>query len=120
MNQMNQRGFSLVEVVVAIMILAIGVVALGASAASITRITAEGGRTSEAAMIASARFERLRYNLCTGGSSAGNTVTDGFTETWTISSTSLLRTVTETITYSTGRGTRTVTYVTESSCAPSV
>jgi len=117
---MNQRGFSLVEVVVAIMILAIGVVALGASATTITRLTAEGGRSSEAAMIAAARFERLRFNLCTTPSTGGTTVTDGFTETWVITSTSLLRTVTETITYPTGRGTRTVTYATEISCAPSV
>jgi prepilin-type N-terminal cleavage/methylation domain-containing protein len=116
----RERGFSLVEVVVAILILTVGVLGLAASAGTITRLTAEGGRAGAAAAVAEARFERLRATDC--ASLASGSATSGkFTETWRITSpTPLLRTVEVAVSYSHGRGTRTLTFTSQISCAPSV
>ena len=117
---MNERGFSLVEVIVAIVILAVGVLGLAASAGAIVRMYAEGGRVSGAAAVAESRFELLRAGTCTTMAS-GTATTGEFTERWVVSSpTTLLRLVSEQITYSYGRGTRSTTFVTQISCAPSI
>lgn len=116
----GERGFSLVEVVVAILILTVGVLGLAASAGTITRLTAEGGRAGGAAAVAEARFEVLRATPC--ASLASGSATSGkFTETWRITATTtLLRTVFVTVSYNTGRGTRNLTFTSQISCAPSV
>jgi len=116
----GERGFSLVEVVVAILILTVGVLGLAASAGTITRLTAEGGRTGGAAAVAETRFEVLRGTPC--ASLASGSATSGkFTETWRVTSvTTLLKTVTVTVSYPSGRTTRTASYTSQISCAPSV
>ena len=117
---MKARGFSLVEVIVAIVILAVGVLGLAASAGAIIRMYAEGGRVSGAAATAESRFEQLRSGVCTTMAS-GSATTGDYTESWTVTSpATLLRNVSLTITYRTGRGTRSTTFVTQISCAPSI
>jgi len=117
---MNDRGFSLVEAVVAILVLAVGVVALGASAGAVTRMTTLGNRTAGAAAVAASRIEVLRATPC--ATMAGGTATTGkFTESWTVTSVgTLLRAVTVTVSYSTGSTTRPASFTTQISCAAQV
>ena len=116
---MNNRGFSLIEVMVAMLILTVGVMGLAASATSITRMTGEGGRTGGAAAVASSRFELLRATAC--ASLASGTATSGkYSESWTVSSSGQLVTVAETVTYVRGRASRSAVFTTYISCAPSV
>jgi prepilin-type N-terminal cleavage/methylation domain-containing protein len=116
----GERGFSLVEVVVAILILTVGVLGLAASAGAITKLTAEGGRAGGAAAAADTRFEILRGTSCASMTN-GSATSGKYTVTWTVTSTTtLLRTVLVTVSYPSGRSTRTVNYTSQISCAPSV
>lgn len=116
---MNERGFSLIEVMVATIILIAGVIALASSSATITRMTAEGNRAAAAALVASSRFESLRAVGCTGMSS-GSAITGRFTERWEVSSVAggAAKKVVLRVSYSTGSdtGTRSLTYGTLVSC----
>ncbi|HUF25983.1 MAG TPA: prepilin-type N-terminal cleavage/methylation domain-containing protein [Gemmatimonadaceae bacterium] len=58
-------GFSLVELIVAIVILAIGVLGLASTAAVVMRQIAGGAQQTQAAAVAQARFETLRGMSCT-------------------------------------------------------
>ncbi len=116
---MKKRGFSLIEVMVAMVILSVGVIGLAASATAITRMTGEGGRSGGAAAVASTRFEQLRATAC--ASLANGTATSGkYSESWTVSSSGQLVTVTETVTYVGSRVSRSAVFTTYISCAPSV
>lgn len=114
---MSERGFSLIEVMVATIILVVGVIALASSSATITRMTAEGNRAAAAALVASARFDRLRAAGCTAMTS-GTATTGRFTETWVVSASGNVRNVRLTVSYRTGTrsGTRSLTYGTIISC----
>ena len=113
---MSRRGFSLVEVMVAIVILATGILALAATSASVTRLISQGGSLGASAVAAEGQFELLRATPC-GSLANGSTTAGKYTLAWTIASSNLLRTATVTVQYSTGRGTRTDTYTTTISCA---
>ena len=108
----GRSGFSLIEVLVAVTVLSVGVVALAGSAAMVTRMIGRGKMGTRAAQLASQRFEKLRLAAyqttprCTHVSfaSGGPVTAQGVTETWTVN-TGALRTVTETVTYRTAKGT---------------
>jgi prepilin-type N-terminal cleavage/methylation domain-containing protein len=115
---MNQRGFSLAEVMIAMVILSVGVLGVAASSAGITKMTAEGGRSGGSAAVAESRIEALTAIPCASLTSSGTATTGKFTESWTITTSNLLRTITETVTYPAGSATRTATYIAYISCAP--
>ena len=114
----NERGFSMAEVMIAMVILTVGVLGIAASSAAITRMTAEGGRGGGSAAVAESRIESLTAVPCASMTSTGSATTGKFTESWTVTTANLLRTITVTVTYPQGRGTRTSTYVAYRSCAP--
>lgn len=115
---MNNRGFSLTEVMVAIMILAVGVIALAMSAGAITKMTTQGGRTGGAASVASSRFEILRATPCASLAS-GNATTGRYTERWVVTTVNTnLRTAAVQVSYNTGTTTRSATFTTRINCAP--
>ena len=60
----REQGFTLVEVIVAIMVLTIGLLALVTSAALVTRMIGRGGRSGVAAQYAQRRLEMLRVTGC--------------------------------------------------------
>jgi prepilin-type N-terminal cleavage/methylation domain-containing protein len=60
-----KRGFTLVELIVAIMILSVGILGLAGTAVMVTRLTGDGSKQTQAANIAAMRFERLRGGSCT-------------------------------------------------------
>lgn len=79
----GRDGFTVVEVIIAIIILSVGIIGLATTAALVTRMVAQGQRYSEAAQLANKRFELLRASEC-DSLSAGSATSGNFTERWTI------------------------------------
>ena len=78
----DRRAFTLLEVLVALVILGVGVTALSGNAALVSRLVGDGTRLNLAATIATARFEQLRGLPCLGVAS-GTAITHGVQEHWT-------------------------------------
>lgn len=60
----QERGFTIVEVIVAILVLTIGLLGLVTSAALVTRMIGRGQRSAVAAAYAGRRLEMLRASVC--------------------------------------------------------
>lgn len=114
---MNNRGFSLIELMIAMVILVVGVLGLAASARLVTSMTGKGGRYGGSASVASSRFETLRATTC-ANLAAGSATTGKYSESWTIDTNGLLKTINLTIAYPDGNATRTAKFTTMISCAP--
>lgn len=114
----NRRGFTIVEVLVAVMVLTVGLLALVTTAAMTTRMIGQGGRYTRASTLASQRFEILRSRTCTA--LADSTQTQGpYTIAWTVTSTNggKSRQIKVTVTSPVGEGKyRTDTFVTTRYC----
>ena len=81
----DRAGFTLVELIVAIVILSVGVLGLASTAAVVTRQIGGGAQQSRAAAVAQARFESLRGMSCVDYGGLPFTGTDdaeGFRESW--------------------------------------
>ena len=86
-----RAGFTIIEVIVAILILTIGVLALAGTAAVVTRQMAWGNRQTVASTIAQARFDSLSSVRCStlaanGATTTGTTTlrSGQVTETWQV------------------------------------
>ena len=78
-----RRGFTLVELLVALMVFAVGALAMVATSGNVmTLITASKNR-AVAASVAASRFERLRAQPC-GSHTSDSTTTRGISEAWTV------------------------------------
>src|SRR5213593_2543031 len=88
----REQGFTIVEVIVAILVLTVGLLALVTSAALVTRMIGRGQRSAVAAQYAQRRLEMLRVSGCksqAGGSEVlmrGSTPLDSLT--WRFAATS--------------------------------
>ena len=60
----NERGFTIIEIIVAIVVLTVGLLGLVTTAALVTRMIGRGQRSAVAATFASQRMERLRGGAC--------------------------------------------------------
>jgi prepilin-type N-terminal cleavage/methylation domain-containing protein len=60
----NQRGFTIVEIIIAILVLTVGLLGLVTTAALVTRMIGRGQRASAAAGFAARRLERLHAGSC--------------------------------------------------------
>src|SRR5688500_12664371 len=76
------EGFTLLEVLVALVILSTGILGLAANAALVSRLVGDGSRLTIAATVATARLEQLRALPCARVAS-GMAVTRGIEEGWT-------------------------------------
>ena len=120
----SDSGFSVVEVLVAIVVLAVGVVALAGSSAMVTRMIGRGKVETQVAQAAARRVEALRLTAysttprCTAGSFVGGgpVTTNGLTESWSVPPVGKVRNVQVNVTYRTARGPRTVTIQTRIEC----
>jgi prepilin-type N-terminal cleavage/methylation domain-containing protein len=120
----SASGFTLVEVLVAIVILTVGLIALAGSSAMTTRMIGRGKVETRVAQAASQRLELLRlaaYSTtprCTAGSFAtgGPVTANGLTESWTVPAAGKVRNVQVNITYRIPRGTRTASVQTRIEC----
>lgn len=120
----GKAGFTIVEVLVAVVVLSVGVIALMGSTAMTTRMIGQGRRTTMAMEVASRRLETLRAAAnattppCTGGAfaSGGPITTDGVTETWIVPNAGTARPVSTIVTYARAGGTYTDTLQTIIRC----
>ncbi|MGI9076560.1 MAG: type IV pilus modification PilV family protein [Gemmatimonadaceae bacterium] len=80
-----RNGFTIIELIVAIVILAIGVLGLTGTSAVVSRTLGQGTQHAKAATLAQTRFETMRSSRCPV--SSGNAVAGKFTEKWTTVST---------------------------------
>jgi prepilin-type N-terminal cleavage/methylation domain-containing protein len=80
----SRDGFTIIEMLIAIMIFSVGVLALaGTASVIVSNLTGTQSRTI-ATSVAESRFERLGAVSCTGRPLSGSAVTRGISETWTI------------------------------------
>jgi prepilin-type N-terminal cleavage/methylation domain-containing protein len=120
----KEEGFTIVEVLIAVIILGVGVMALAGSSAIVTRMIGRGKSSGRSAQVALARFETLRQaarstaTLCTSGNFAngGPVTTDGLSESWTVAAAGSVRQVAVVVTVPMPRGARTETFNTRISC----
>jgi prepilin-type N-terminal cleavage/methylation domain-containing protein len=115
MTARREAGFTLVEAMVAVVVLAVGVLGLAGSAAVMTRQMSSGRRMAGAAALASARFEQLVAQDCTKLAN-GTASLQGFTEQWTVTAVPRAVRVTEKVSFAGERWQRTQTYTTILSC----
>ena len=115
---MNNRGFTILEVVIAIVILSMGILGLAGTAASVTRMVGRSQQYGKAAALAAERFEIVRAQAtptaavtspCTslaGGSSTSGT----YSVAWTVADVTNGKQITVTVTTTTAKGSRTDTF----------
>src|SRR2546428_13720598 len=60
----KQSGFTIIEIIIAIMVLTVGLLALVTTAALVTRMIARGQRSAVASMYAAQRAERMGPQAC--------------------------------------------------------
>lgn len=110
----NRQGFTVVEVLVAIMVLGVGILALVGSSTLVTRMIGEGKRATYAAQIAQRRVEALRRqgmqtpNCGSLAAVTGTATTERITEQWVVTVGMQTRSITVRAIYPDGRGTDTV------------
>ena len=120
----NEGGFTLVEVLIAVIVLGIGVTALVGSSALVTRMVGRGKGETLAAQAANQRIETLRalaYSTathCTAGgfASGGPQTTNGIRERWIVSVAGKVASVSDTVTHRVARGTHKDVLTTQIEC----
>jgi len=60
----NRRGFTIIEIMIAIVVLTVGVLGMVTTAALVTRMIARGQRSATASAFAARRVERMRIAAC--------------------------------------------------------
>lgn len=113
----GRRGFTMVEVLIAILVLSVGLLGLVASAAVTTRMIGQGQRYGEASTMAGQRFEMLRSQSCPS-MSGGSSLDGRFAVTWTVQTVAAgrARGVRVVVQSPTPRGMRADTFVTTIPC----
>ena len=94
-----RRGMTLVELMVAIMILAVGLLALAGVAGAVGRQISAGGLQTKAALSVQSRFDSLSSLDCTTLAATGTaTGLAGLTENWVVTDGNDIKTITNTVT----------------------
>lgn len=113
---MRRDGFTIVEVLVALIVLTTGLLAVAAGSGSVYRMLGSGRRSSAAAAVAQTRLEALRRDAnrttprCTASTLVSGTAqANGITERWVVSGTGNSRSIMEIVVAPTSRGTTTDT-----------
>ena len=105
----SQRGFTIIELLVAVVIFSVGLLALAGTASVImTTLTSTQSRTI-AAGVAESRFERIRATTC-AARAGGSTKTRGITESWTLAHLARADDVTVAVTFLSNHQSRTETF----------
>ena len=115
---MNKNGgFTIVEIVIAIVILSAGLLGMVTTAALVSRMIAQGQRYSVASSLAQQQFEKLSSLHCSGMSSGSSTY-GRITLSWTVSSvySGAGKTVVMTVVSPTGRGDHTDKFTNTVAC----
>jgi prepilin-type N-terminal cleavage/methylation domain-containing protein len=98
----SRQGFTIVEVLIAIIVLSIGALALASTAGSISRMMSNGQKKTRSYTIAASKLDSLRnaaYSAsprCSGlvsGSATNSIYGTAFSTSWTVSGTGTSRTI---------------------------
>jgi prepilin-type N-terminal cleavage/methylation domain-containing protein len=106
----DTRGFTIIEILIAVVILSIGVMGMVGAAGLASRMIGQGKRNTQAAIVAQQRMEIIREQAlstnprCTALAN-GTATTTGVTENWRITGAGRSRRVRIIVTYPTNRGT---------------
>lgn len=79
----SERGFTIVEILVAIMILSVGLMGLVTTAGLVTRMIGQGQRYTEASALANERIEVLRSQGCPAAAT-GTETRGAYTIAWRV------------------------------------
>ncbi len=105
----SQQGFTLVELMVALVILSVGLLALVGSSAVMMATLGDSQSKTLAASVAESRFERIRATACASRTS-GSAVSRGINETWTRTSLARADDVTVTVQLTSRHKTQALTF----------
>jgi prepilin-type N-terminal cleavage/methylation domain-containing protein len=83
----RRAGFTIAECLVAVTLLAVGLLGLAGTLLAVERLADGGARRATAAALAWSRAERLRGTAC-AARTGGTAVTAGLAETWTVTAAS--------------------------------
>lgn len=67
----NERGFTIIEIIIAIIVLTVGLLGLVTTGALVTRMIARGQRSAVATAFAARRLERMRVAACIAAQRVG-------------------------------------------------
>jgi prepilin-type N-terminal cleavage/methylation domain-containing protein len=81
-NTRRSSGFTLVELLIALIMLSVGLLGLVTTSALVTRMIGRGQRSADAALFAARRLERLRAGGCAATEGLGNSDTLFRGTTW--------------------------------------
>jgi Tfp pilus assembly protein PilV len=113
----REGGFTIVEVLIAMLVLTVGLLGLASTAGYVTRMVGQGNRFTEAATLANREFEILRAGGCSAMTN-GSRTSGQFSVSWTVTSVSSGKAnqIQVTVTSPTGSGTRTDTFTSTVLC----
>lgn len=107
--QSSRRGYTIIELLIAIMIFTVGLLAM-AGTASLIMMTISGSQTRTiAAAVAESRFDRMRAQGCAAHTS-GTAVTRGIREDWSVKTLARADDVTVVVTMLSNHRVRTQSY----------
>ena len=106
----RRAGFTIVELLVAIVVMTVGILALAASAAVVTRFTRVSTQQTVVATAAQSRMERLRATNCASITAGVDTVRKVYM-TWAVRTIPRGRVVTLSAAYDGPRGRRTKVFM---------
>ena len=105
-----RRGFTLIEMIIAIIVMSIGVMGLASTAGYVAQQMGSGNMQTVAAALSSKVADSLSSRKCTS-LVAGTQTKRGVTVAWTVTTATRTRTVDQTVTYKPKRGsTKTINY----------
>lgn len=83
-NRRTRRGFTIIEVLIAVTILIVGVLGMIGTSAAITKMLSRGNRSNRAAFFAQERLERLMATPCQLLASGTSTQASVYSLAWTV------------------------------------
>lgn len=115
METRARRGLTLIEIVVAILILSVGALALAGSSALMVRRMAESARGAAAASVARSRLESSFATPCTALSGGGELIL-GVRSDWSVAGSVNSAEIRQRVTYPTRHGAHTDDFLTAAPC----
>ncbi|HVO35511.1 MAG TPA: type II secretion system protein [Gemmatimonadales bacterium] len=115
---MGVRGFTLLELVVAVTMLAVGVLAVAASAVPLGQLVRRGDAQVVSAAVAGAEIEAVRATGCSAPASGVASAGHGLRISRTVAGRGALQEMTVVATYPWGPGARSDTFRTAFACTP--